>query len=202
LKLDELKNQIDNSNSNGAARDNGDTESETEVINHVCNDLIHLRKTTDAIDKKIQFNTNLVSQNIAKIMNLIRDVHEVFYEEELNKTITVTTQNHKQQTQRQQRATEISNSSLILEIVDMVQQRIKKQNNNQEASSYFLNKSSESTNSSDLKLRKDGLIFPSIRNKPSNLNTSFTFDGSVAKDIKVIFSAAYQSNYAAHEYLI
>lgn len=51
-----------------------------EVMGHVSKDLDHLRKTTDAIDKKLQFHVNLVSQNVAKMLNLVQDVHEAVVE--------------------------------------------------------------------------------------------------------------------------
>lgn len=188
LKLDELKNQVDHINLNGS----GKGKCETELINHVNKDLIQLRKSTEAIDKKLQYNTNLVSQNIAKVINLIEDVHEVFYEE-FNDSDSVTTVRPEELTQRQQRETEVSNASLIVEIVDLVQQRIYKQNKSGESSMaqkdnpirYSVNESTASIKA-DSRLRKAGLIFPSIHNKPYTPNTIFTFDGTAAKDINKV----------------
>lgn len=56
----------------------------TEVMSHVTKDLDQLRKTTEAIDKKLQFHVNLVSQNIGKMLNLVQDVHEAVVEQNVN----------------------------------------------------------------------------------------------------------------------
>lgn len=56
----------------------------TEVMSHVTKDLDQLRKTTEAIDKKLQFHVNLVSQNVGKMLNLVQDVHEVVVEQHGN----------------------------------------------------------------------------------------------------------------------
>lgn len=56
----------------------------TEVMSHVSKDLDQLRKTTEAIDKKLQFHVNLVSQNVGKMLNLVQDVHEAVVEQNAN----------------------------------------------------------------------------------------------------------------------
>jgi DNA repair exonuclease SbcCD ATPase subunit len=55
-----------------------------EVMSHVTKDLDQLRKTTEAIDKKLQFHVNLVSQNVGKMLNLVQDVHEAVVEQHGN----------------------------------------------------------------------------------------------------------------------
>jgi hypothetical protein len=55
-----------------------------EVMSHVTKDLDQLRKTTEAIDKKLQFHVNLVSQNVGKMLNLVQDVHEAVVEQNGN----------------------------------------------------------------------------------------------------------------------
>lgn len=89
-KLVKLKNQID---SNFLSVDDINAEASekkpihmnvaditramnNEVMSHVTKDLDQLRKTTEAIDKKLQFHVNLVSQNVGKMLNLVQDVHE------------------------------------------------------------------------------------------------------------------------------
>lgn len=93
-KLVKLKNQIDN---NFLPLDDINAEASekkpihmnvaeitramnSEVMSHVTKDLDQLRKTTEAIDKKLQFHVNLVSQNVGKMLNLVQDVHEVVVE--------------------------------------------------------------------------------------------------------------------------
>lgn len=53
----------------------------TEIMSHVTKDLDQLRKTTESIDKKLQFHVNLVSQNVGKMLNLVQDVHEAVVEQ-------------------------------------------------------------------------------------------------------------------------
>lgn len=62
----------------------------TEVMSHVSKDLDQLRKTTEAIDKKLQFHVNLVSQNVGKMLNLVQDVHEAVVEQNVNSAYNAT----------------------------------------------------------------------------------------------------------------
>lgn len=98
-KLVKLKNQID---SNFLSVDDINAEASekrpihnmnvaeitramnSEVMSHVTKDLDQLRKTTDAIDKKLQFHVNLVSQNVGKMLNLVQDVHDAVVEQNGN----------------------------------------------------------------------------------------------------------------------
>ena len=63
----------------------------SEVMGHMTKELDQLRKTTDGIDKKIQFHINLVSENIGTMLNLVKDVHEAVVEQNINLTHNVTT---------------------------------------------------------------------------------------------------------------
>lgn len=279
----------------------------SEVMSHVTKDLDILRKTTEAIDKKLQFHVNLVSQNVGKMLNLVQDVHEAIVIEQnvssYNSTtlppylksskldslvhqvkpilsvsekmdevwnVVVGTKSSVDdllpksdklltQTQRQERAIgQIhqdlrTKTNLIIENLDMVEKRLKKQEddvnilsqrpvpadllidptidrlveynpnrysavqesteslpttttivapttqssvtntqattNSVSASSInnFIN--STSTNQPNVgkngSPRKGGIIFPSVKNKPSKLNTTFTTDALSFKDVKV-----------------
>ena len=272
-----------------------------EVMSHVTKDLDQLRKTTEAIDKKLQFHVNLVSQNVGKMLNLVQDVHEAVVEQNVNYAYNATTTTvppflksskidslvHQMrpilsvsekmdevwnvvvgtkssvddllpksdklltQTQRQERAIgQIhqdlrTKTNLIIENLDMVEKRLKKQeedvtilaqrpvdllvdptidrlaeyNQNrysiiddatEPASTSSSSPSSATSTStpqtttssttqgnvntsttnqttgSPVKSRKGGVIFPSVKNKPSKLNTTFMSESSVGiKDIKV-----------------
>lgn len=89
-KLVKLKNQIDTNflpvdDINAEASERKPIHAaNNEVMGHMTKDLDHLRKTTDAIDKKLQFHVNLVSQNVAKMLNLVQDVHEAVVEQNAN----------------------------------------------------------------------------------------------------------------------
>jgi hypothetical protein len=85
-----LKNQID---TNFLAADDINAEASekkpihtlnNEIMTHVTKDLDYLRKTTESIDKKLHFHVNLVSQNVAKMLNLVQDVHEAIVEQNAN----------------------------------------------------------------------------------------------------------------------
>lgn len=56
----------------------------SELMGHVTKDLDQLRKTTDSIDKKLQFHINLVSENVGKMLNLVKDVHEAVVDQTIN----------------------------------------------------------------------------------------------------------------------
>ncbi|CAO1395686.1 unnamed protein product [Diamesa serratosioi] len=56
----------------------------SEVMGHLTKDLDQLRKTTDAIDKKLQFHINLVSENVGKMLYLVKDVHEAVVDQTIN----------------------------------------------------------------------------------------------------------------------
>lgn len=97
-KLVKLKNQIDTNflpvdDINAEASERKPIHAmNNEIMGHVTKDLDHLRKTTDAIDKKLQFHVNLVSQNVAKMLNLVQDVHEAIVEQNANSyNVTSTT---------------------------------------------------------------------------------------------------------------
>lgn len=97
-KLVKLKNQIDNNflpvdDINAEASERKPIHMNvaeitramnSEVMSHVTKDLDQLRKTTEAIDKKLQFHVNLVSQNVGKMLNLVQDVHEAVVEQNAN----------------------------------------------------------------------------------------------------------------------
>lgn len=280
----------------------------SEVMSHVTKDLDILRKTTEAIDKKLQFHVNLVSQNVGKMLNLVQDVHEAIVVEQNVSAYNTTTippylksskldslvhqvkpilsvsekmdevwnvvvgtkssiddllpKSDKllTQTQRQERAIgQIhqdlrTKTNLIIENLDMVEKRLKKQEddvtilsqrpvpadllidptidrlveynpnryavvhestespitttsstvapttqssvtntqattNSVQGSSINNFVNSTSTNqpnvSKNAAPRKGGIIFPSVKNKPSKLNTTFTTDALSFKDVKV-----------------
>lgn len=279
-----------------------------EVMSHVTKDLDQLRKTTEAIDKKLQFHVNLVSQNVGKMLNLVQDVHEAVVEQNGNVAYNATSTTvppmlksskidslvHQvkpilsvsekmdevwnvvvgtkssvddllpksdkllTQTQRQERAIgQIhqdlrTKTNLIIENLDMVEKRLKKQEDDVTILSqrpvpadllidptidrlveYNPNRysiveetpepisttsapsttqsststttpqtttpgsiannliagnqttGSTSTTTSKTISRKGGIIFPSVKNKPSKINTTFTSDSVAIKDIKV-----------------
>lgn len=315
-KLVKLKTQIDN---NFLSADDINAEASekkpihamnNEVMSHVTKDLDQLRKTTEAIDKKLQFHVNLVSQNVGKMLNLVQDVHEaIVVEQNVNSYNTTSTTlppflksskidslvhqvkpilsvSEKMdevwnvvvgtkssvddllpksdklltQTQRQERAIgQIhqdlrTKTNLIIENLDMVERRLKKQEDDvtilsqrpvpadllidptidrlveynpnrysgaqestespttttstttasttlpssisntqpttssmQGSMSNFVNSTTanQTNGSKTAAPRKGGIIFPSVKNKPSKLNTTFTTDTLSFKDIKV-----------------
>ena len=319
-KLVSLKNQIDNNflpvdDINAEASEKKPIHMNvaeitramnTEVMSHLTKDLDQLRKTTEAIDKKLQFHVNLVSQNVGKMLNLVQDVHEAVVDHNgniaYNHNATSTTvppfkKSGKSdslvhqvkpilsvsekmdevwnvvvgtktsvddllpksdklltQTQRQERAIgQIhqdlrTKTNLIIENLDMVEKRLKKQEDDvtilsqrpvtaelidptiDRLAEYNQNRysiiedSEPSTKSPSIKLssstntpqtttqgsisnninaaanqttgttstttsktisRKGGIIFPSVKNKPSKINTTFMSDSIAIKDIKV-----------------
>lgn len=315
-KLVKLKNQIDNNflpvdELNAEASEKKPIHMNvaeitramnSEVMSHVTKDLDQLRKTTEAIDKKLQFHVNLVSQNVGKMLNLVQDVHEAVVEQNVNyaynssstttlppfiKSSKIDSLVHQvrpmlsvsermdevwnvvvgtkssvddllpksdkllTQTQRQERAIgQIhqdlrTKTNLIIENLDMVEKRLKKQEDdvtilaqrpadllidptidrlveyNQNRYS-IIEEATEpiiSTNSPPTTLtssststtvqattqgsinsivsanitgstaktvsRKGGVIFPSVKNKPSKINTTFVSESPGIKDIKV-----------------
>jgi hypothetical protein len=314
-KLVKLKNQIDNNflpvddiNAEASERKPIHTLN-NEIMGHVTKDLDVLRKTTESIDKKLQFHVNLVSQNVAKMLNLVQDVHEAVVEQNANSfnftsttlppflkaskidslvhqvkpilsvsekmdevwNVVVGTKSSVDdllpksdklltQTQRQERAIgQIhqdlrTKTNLIIENLDMVEKRLKKQeddvtilsqrpvaadllidptidrlveyNQNRysiieestenaaststaptttatlttqapttQASSTQASSSSTTQSGSNLnnfisnsnqnKTNSRKIIFPSVKNKPSKLNTTFTTDAIGYKDVKV-----------------
>lgn len=315
-KLVKLKNQIDNNflpvddiNAEASERKPIHTLN-NEIMGHVTKDLDVLRKTTESIDKKLQFHVNLVSQNVAKMLNLVQDVHEAVVEQNANSfnltsttlppflkaskidslvhqvkpilsvsekmdevwNVVVGTKSSVDdllpksdklltQTQRQERAIgQIhqdlrTKTNLIIENLDMVEKRLKKQEDdvtilsqrpvaadllidptidrlveyNQNrysiieestensasatstaptttatlttqapvttASSTQASSSSTTqsggnlnnfiSNSNQNKTNSRKIIFPSVKNKPSKLNTTFTTDAIGYKDVKV-----------------
>lgn len=331
-KLVKLKNQIDNNflqvdDINAEASEKKTSvhmnvaeitkAMNSEIMSHVTKDLDHLRKTTEAIDKKLQFHVNLVSQNVGKMLNLVQDVHEAIVEQNSNLAysshynVSSTTTNlppylksskidslvHQvkplltvsekmdevwnvvvgtkssvddllpksdkllTQTQRQERAIgQIhqdlrTKTNLIIENLDMVEKRLKKQEddvtilsqrpvpadllidptidrlveynpnrysivedgsieplattsstptttssssssttpqsttqgsaNNNISNSSVPNQQTFASTTSKTISRKGGIIFPSVKNKPSKINTTFISDSPTVKDIKV-----------------
>lgn len=330
-KLVKLKNQIDNNflqvdDINAEASEKKPIHMNvaeitkamnSEIMSHVTKDLDHLRKTTEAIDKKLQFHVNLVSQNVGKMLNLVQDVHEAIVEQNANMAYNVSsttlppmyksskidslvhqvkpllTVSEKMdevwnvvvgtkssvddllpksdklltQTQRQERAIgQIhqdlrTKTNLIIENLDMVEKRLKKQEddvtilsqrpvpadllidptidrlveynpnrysiveegtvepltttssptttqsssspssssvvinttqsatqgsvNSNISNSSVANQTFPSSTTSKTISRKGGIIFPSVKNKPSKINTTFISDSSTVKDIKV-----------------
>ncbi|XP_043064406.1 uncharacterized protein LOC108101089 isoform X2 [Drosophila ficusphila] len=47
----------------------------SEAMTHVSSELSELRDSTNSIDKKLQFHINIVSENIAKMISMIHDIH-------------------------------------------------------------------------------------------------------------------------------
>nr|XP_034195935.1 uncharacterized protein LOC117611775 isoform X1 [Osmia lignaria] len=89
-KLIDLKNQLDN---NFLQNDDINAEASekkpismsvieitkamsNEVINHVTIEIENLRQATTNIDRKLQFHTNLVSDRLGAIQNMVTDVHD------------------------------------------------------------------------------------------------------------------------------
>ncbi|XP_026481689.1 angiopoietin-1-like [Ctenocephalides felis] len=48
----------------------------TELMNHVTKEIGGLRAAADGVDRKLQFHVNLVSENLAKVLHLVTEVHE------------------------------------------------------------------------------------------------------------------------------
>lgn len=323
-KLVKLKNQIDNNflpvdDINAEASEKKPIHMNvaditkamnSEVMSHVTKDLDQLRKTTEAIDKKLQFHVNLVSQNVGKMLNLVQDVHEAVVEQNGNFAYNATSTTmppyvksskidslvHQvkpilsvsekmdevwnvvvgtkssvddllpksdkllTQTQRQERAIgQIhqdlrTKTNLIIENLDMVEKRLKKQEDDvtilsqrpvpadllidptidrlveynqnrysiiEDSTEPIITTNTPSTTQSSTSTsvpqtssitttqgninsivsasaanqttgspvkpisRKGGIIFPSVKNKPSKLNTSFVSESYGIKDIKV-----------------
>lgn len=91
FKLGELKNQIDTNFLPAVDELNAEASEKkpismnvieitrtmnADVISHVTNEMNDLKSSTDAMDKKLQFHINLVSENIARVLRMIGDIHE------------------------------------------------------------------------------------------------------------------------------
>lgn len=109
FKLGELKNQIDTNFLPAVDELNAEASEKkpismnvleitrtmnADVISHVTNEMNDLKSSTDAMDKKLQFHINLVSENIARVLRMIGDIHEavVDHNEPDNYNATTTTQ--------------------------------------------------------------------------------------------------------------
>lgn len=91
FKLGELKNQIDTNFLSAGDELNAEASEKkpismnvieitrtmnADVINHVSSEMNELKSSTEAMDKKLQFHINLVSENIARVLRMIGDIHE------------------------------------------------------------------------------------------------------------------------------
>ncbi|KAH8306792.1 hypothetical protein KR018_005653, partial [Drosophila ironensis] len=88
-KLESLKVQLDNNflqveDFNGEASEKKSVtldvndiakSKNTEAFTHITSELNELRDTTDKIDKKLQFQINIVSENIGKMMHMLHDIY-------------------------------------------------------------------------------------------------------------------------------
>ncbi|XP_070134317.1 angiopoietin-1 isoform X3 [Drosophila bipectinata] len=88
-KLEVLKSQLDNNylqieDINGEASEKNSVTMNgidilkslsSEKMAHVSSELSDLRDTTDAIDRKLQFHINIVSENIGTIMRMMHDIY-------------------------------------------------------------------------------------------------------------------------------
>lgn len=109
VKLGELKNQIDTNFLPAVDELNAEASEKkpismnvieitrtmnADVISHVTNEMNDLKSSTDAMDKKLQFHINLVSENIARVLRIIGDIHEavVDHNEPEGYNATTTTQ--------------------------------------------------------------------------------------------------------------
>ncbi|KAI4495773.1 hypothetical protein M0802_008396 [Mischocyttarus mexicanus] len=108
-KLVNLKNQLDN---NFLQNDDINAEASekkpvsmsvveitkamsNEVMNHVSIEIENLRQATGALDRKLQFHINLVSDNLGAIYNLMTDVHDAIVDKTVvndPRNLTTTTQ--------------------------------------------------------------------------------------------------------------
>ncbi|XP_015176708.1 PREDICTED: angiopoietin-2 [Polistes dominula] len=108
-KLVNLKNQLDN---NFLQNDDINAEASekkpvsmsvveitkamsNEVMNHVSIEIENLRQATGALDRKLQFHINLVSDNLGAIYNLMTDVHDAVVDKTIindPRNLTTTTQ--------------------------------------------------------------------------------------------------------------
>lgn len=108
-KLVNLKNQLDN---NFLQNDDINAEASekkpvsmsvveitkamsNEVMNHVSIEIENLRQATGALDRKLQFHINLVSDNLGAIYNLMTDVHDAVVDKAIvndHRNSTTTTQ--------------------------------------------------------------------------------------------------------------
>lgn len=150
---------------------------------------LQTKEAVEMIGEKIQQN---LSENGEKLENLKRYLHVIFDE---NKNISQTDEILMQIRRKERR---IANySSLITDILSMVRERLKSEKEDDTVKlvetvgsltdilSNFENLTSPNTTQkikASAAVRKDGLIFPNIKNKPSKLSTSFV---SEAKDAKV-----------------
>lgn len=120
FKLGELKSQIDTNFLSAVDELNAEASEKkpismnvleitrsmnADVISHVTNEMSDLKSTTDAMDKKLQFHINLVSENIARVLRIIGDIHEAVVEHNdsdgaYNATTTTTTTTHAPPTMR------------------------------------------------------------------------------------------------------
>lgn len=95
FKLGELKSQIDTNFLSTVDELNAEASEKkpismnvleitrsmnADVISHVTSEMSDLKSSTDAMDKKLQFHINLVSENIARVLRIIGDIHEAVVE--------------------------------------------------------------------------------------------------------------------------
>lgn len=63
-----------------------------EVMNHVTIEIENLRQTTGNMDRKLQFQMNLVSENLGAVYIMMKDVHEAIVDKNtMPSTINITT---------------------------------------------------------------------------------------------------------------
>lgn len=145
---------------------------------------LQTRESIEKVGEKIQQN---LSENGEKLDSLKRYLQVVF-DENVNKNVSRADEISMQIRRKERR---ISNhSSLITDILGMVRERLKTGEADDTAElvgsltdivASFENMTSAPKIKSSA-VRKDGLIFPNVKNKPSKPNTSFVSD---AKDGKV-----------------
>lgn len=137
----------------------------------------------------------IVSENGAKFDQISR--HLRLITEEIKKKNYSGTDEVFMQIERKERRIS-DHTSLINEILSMVKNRLELKEEDDEknmselvssltnmVSSYENMKSSALVQNNKTTLRKDGIIFPNVKNKPAKINTTFTSEAFDIKDFKV-----------------
>jgi tetrahydromethanopterin S-methyltransferase subunit G len=195
-KMSDLTSKIDQKRSAAGSEEEKDPLSVNvntivEAMNvELVTSLNEIYQSVDEIDKKVELNKNMLAQNYGELMTIKEHIR-------LGNLIGNLSAQEEQQQQQQRKERGLDHSRLIGDILSMVRNRLHSDNNSTNASRALpvlgetnSNNGSSTLASDDAKLasqtnKKGGLIFPSVKNKPSKLNTTFTTDLIGYRDVKV-----------------
>ena len=147
---------------------------------------LQTKESVDRVGEKFLQN---LSENSAKLEYLKKYLHAIF-EENIYKNNSQPDELLMQIRRKERRI--VNDSSLITDILSMVKERLRSEEDDtvklvEEVSSLtdiltnFENMTSANATKIKAAVRKSGLIFPNIKNKPAKLNTTFVSEGKDGK---------------------